>query len=364
MLRVSYPDVEVFSSLCLSVNKLHADRIIALDAPIVIYQFYKGMPDIINRHGENIGHLQGLFYRTVTLLENGIKPVFVFEGRPPELKQLMARRRAAAAAGTQKKDEDAVLGSSQNSKKVVKQDCETLLSFLGVPCIQAPSEGEATCAALVASGQVWGTATEDMDALPFGSTRLIRNLKADKNCQVDEYDLPLILEKLQLTHEQFVDLCILLGCDYSEKIRGLGPKKALKLLHEHGSIEQILQRIDLQKHPLPDFWHLQESRTLFLQPEVADANQVLLEWAEPNEEQLVHFLSHQKHMKEDRIRKRLGMMRERLQEAPKEKRQKRMGDYFPVKKSTARAKVSKPQKSSKERKRPKMAVRSRDGMTK
>nr|XP_033788909.1 flap endonuclease 1-like isoform X2 [Geotrypetes seraphini] len=317
------------------------------------------MPAIVNSYGEDISYLQGLFYRTAHLLENGIKPVYVFEGHPPNLKQpLLARR--AAATGNERRSAGAEFESSQ------KQDCETLLSHLGVPCVKALGEAEATCAALVACGKVWGTATEDMDALPFGSTRLIRHLKADKNCEVEEYDLPCILEKLKLTHEQFVDLCILLGCDYCEKIWGLGPKKALKLLQKHRSIEQILQNIDL-KHPPSKTWPFQESRELFLQPQVADTSQILLEWAEPNEEQLVQFLSHRKHMKEDRVRKRLRKLHvaqsneenpESQQEVPKKKRQKRMLDFFPVKKSAGRMKASKPRESNKKPKMPEITVKS------
>ncbi|XP_030076078.1 probable flap endonuclease 1 homolog [Microcaecilia unicolor] len=352
-------------SVCSVPLQQYRDRIIALDTSICIYQFRTKMPAIINSYGEDISHLQGLFYRTVYLLENGIKPVYVFEGHPPNLKQpLLARR--AAASGKGRRNTNAEFGSSQ------KQDCETLLSHLGVPCVKAPGEAEATCAALVACGKVWATATEDMDALPFGSTRLIRHLKAVRNCEVEEYSLPIVLEKLKLTHEQFVDLCILLGCDYCEKIRGLGPKKALKLLQKHGSIEQILQNIDLQKYPRPNTWPLQESRALFLHPQVADASQILLEWAEPNEEQLVKFLSHEKHMKEERVRKRLRNLRmaqlneekpERPQDVPKKKRQKKMQEFFPIKRSADQMKASKPQKSNKKQKMPKMTVKSAYAMT-
>ncbi|EMP25905.1 Kinesin-like protein KIFC3 [Chelonia mydas] len=116
--------------------------------------------------------------------------------------------------------------------------------------MKAPAEAEATCAALVKSGKVWCTATEDMDALPFGSLRLVRHLSSKKSREVEEFSLPAILQKLGMSQEQFVDLCILLGCDYCGKIWRLGPKKALKLLQQHGTIEQVLQNIDPQVHEL------------------------------------------------------------------------------------------------------------------
>uniref|UniRef100_A0A8C5SUC5 Uncharacterized protein n=1 Tax=Laticauda laticaudata TaxID=8630 RepID=A0A8C5SUC5_LATLA len=227
----------------------YRDRVVAVDVSVAVYQFRTAMPQMVNRHGQNISSLQGLFFRTLHLLEKGLKPLFVFEGKPPELKQPVA-----------------------------------------------PAEAEATCAALVKSGHAWCAATEDMDALPFGAVRLLRHLGVRKS-HLEEISLPTVLQKLGMTQEQFVDLCILLGCDYGHKVRGLGPKKALKLLQLHGSIEEVLRNTSRKSHPVPDSWRLEETRRLFLQPEVADPSQALLEWKELDEEGLVNFLAHQKCMK-------------------------------------------------------------------
>ncbi|KAM6454083.1 putative flap endonuclease 1 homolog isoform 4-T5 [Liasis olivaceus] len=278
-------------------------RVVALDASVAVHQFRAAAPPIVNRHGQNISSLQGLFFRTLHLLENGLKPVYVFDGKPPELKRRVLAKRAAvsgARRGTAEPDVPA---------RPPRRDSETLLSYLGVPCVQAPAEAEATCAALVKSGHAWCAATEDMDALPFGAGRLLRHL-AVKNSHLEEISLPVVLQKLGMTQEQFVDLCILLGCDYCDKIRGLGPKKALKLLRRHGSIEQVLRNTSREKHPVPDSWCLEETRQLFLQPEVTDLGQVALEWKEPDEEGLVHFLAHEKCMKESRIRGRMKKWRD------------------------------------------------------
>ncbi|XP_063155843.1 probable flap endonuclease 1 homolog isoform X2 [Candoia aspera] len=312
-------------------------QVIALDASVAVYQFRTAMPQIVNRHGQNISPLQGLFFRTLHLLEKGIKPVFVFDGKPPELKQRVLSKRAAvsgAGKGTAESDVPA---------RLPKRDSETLLSHLGVPYIQAPAEAEATCAALVRSGHAWCAATEDMDALPFGAVRLLRHLTV-KNSHLEEISLPVVLQKLGMTQEQFVDLCILLGCDYCNKIQGLGPKKALKLLQHHGSIEQVLQNISRERHPVPDSWCLEETRQLFLQPEVTDPGQVALEWKEPDEEGLVRFLAHEKCMKESRVRGRMKKWRDarlKLSEphcsVSKAKRRPReakhtMTDFFPAQK--------------------------------
>ncbi|KAM8966336.1 flap endonuclease 1-like [Pelodytes ibericus] len=252
-------------------------KILAIDASVFIHQFDSAMPKLQNRHGDNISVLKGLFNRTAYLVEIGINPVYVFDGIPPDIK----RSRVSVPK--------AQIGP------MVWEDLEKMLRLLGVPFIKAPGEAEATCAALVAAGQAWGTVTEDMDALPFGSTRLIRNLKAQKNEKVQEYNLPKLLEKLKLNRNQFVDLCILLGCDYSGKIRGLGIKKALAMIQKHGDIEKILGVTERDCIPL-DF-HYKEARSLFLKPNVFDVNQIKIQHGEPDEDNLLRFLCDEKKLK-------------------------------------------------------------------
>ncbi|XP_054841921.1 probable flap endonuclease 1 homolog [Eublepharis macularius] len=335
------------------------DNVLALDASVAIYQFRTAMPKIVNREGQNISHLQGLFYRTLHLLENGIKPVYVFDGRPPDLKEPVLAKRAAVS-GIKREVTDPSTG--EIPQRFLRRDCETLLHLLGVPYVQAPSEAEATCAALVKSGRASCTATEDLDALPFGSLRLLRHLNA-KNSDLEEISLPVVLEKLGMTQEQFVDLCILLGCDYCEKIRGLGPKKALKLLQQHGSIEQILQCVSAQKHPAPTNWPLEEARRLFLQPEVAEPSQLVLEWREPDEAGLVQFLAREKHMNEGRVCRRMERWRETCLKLAQPQlpgpvtedgsRQKMLREFFPVKKRTCKAPGAQP---CKKRRRSKVKI--------
>ncbi|KAM3841625.1 flap endonuclease 1-like isoform 2-T3 [Vipera latastei] len=273
-------------------------RVVALDTSMAVYQFRTAMPQIINRHGQNISSLQGLFFRTLCLLEKGIQPVFVFDGKPPELKQRVLAKRAAVSGarwGTAESDVPA---------RLPRRDSETLLTLLGVPYIQAPAEAEATCAALVKSGHAWCAATEDMDALPFGAVRLLRHLSA-KESHLEEISLPTVLQKLGMTQEQ--------------------------------------------SHPVPDGWCLAETRRLFLQPEVTDPGQVVLEWKEPDEEGLVKFLAEEKCMKESRVRGRLKRWRDarlKLSKAslPKGKGKARkatasrtMTDFFPVTKRPNKA---------------------------
>ncbi|KAM9324624.1 flap endonuclease 1-like [Gastrophryne carolinensis] len=317
-------------------------KILAVDASIFICQFQTAIPVFCNRHGDSISVLQGLFNRTIYMLSCGIRPIFVFDGIPPDGK----RSKTSKDGGAQLSKASRSVHHSGSEKH---SDLKTLLTLLGVPFIQAPSEAEATCAALVKTGRAWGAVTEDMDALPFGCTRLIRNLKADKNKEIEEFDLTEILKTLQLSQEQFVDLCILLGCDYSSKVRYVGAKKALRMIQKFKSIERILLEIPAQDRIPPDF-RFQEARKLFMEPNVADVNSLQLKWENPDEDGVVQFLCKQKCMNENKVRN--GLKKLHPAEKPRKRKasstgkgsspgkQRKMQEFFPVRKSPTRLKAS------------------------
>jgi flap endonuclease-1 len=120
--------------------------------------------------------------------------------------------------------------------------------------------------------QVWATATEDMDALTFGTPMLLRHLTfaETRKMPIVEVHLDKVLSGLGLSMDQFIDLCILCGCDYCDAIRGIGPKRALDLIQKHGCIEEALKHLDKEKHPLPLNFNFEEVRRLFRSPDVAD----------------------------------------------------------------------------------------------
>lgn len=191
--------------------------------------------------------------------------------------------------------------------KVTKQhsnEAKELLKLMGVPYVDAPCEAEAQCAALVKSGKIYATATEDMDALTFGSSILLRHLTFSeaRKMPVQEFNYEKILKGFELSRDEFIDLCIMLGCDYCETIRGIGPKKAIELINKHRSIEKILENIDTKKYIVPEGWNYKQARELFITPDVTDPEQIELKWGEPDEEGLVKFLCGDRQFNEDRIR--------------------------------------------------------------
>ena len=225
--------------------KSYFGRRIAIDASMCLYQFMIAIRNMTNESGDNTSHIIGFFYRTAKLLEAGIKPVYVFDGKAPKLKAGTLDQRKKNREEAAKKLEET--GDTEKYAKrlvrVVRKDAEdvkTLLKLMGLPIVEAPSEAEAQCAQLCKENLVYAVATEDMDALTFGAPKLIRNLGSGSREDLKEFDLDKCLNGLQLNMEEFVDLCILMGCDYCPSINGIGKKKGLVLIRELSSIEKIL----------------------------------------------------------------------------------------------------------------------------
>jgi len=299
--------------------KNYFGRKVAIDASMSLYQFLIAVrsegAQLTNADGETTSHLMGTFYRTIRMVDNGIKPVYVFDGKPPqmksgELEKRKEKRDEAQAALDKAKEEGNVEEVDKQSRRLVKvtkdhvEDCKTLLKHMGIPFVEAPCEAEAQCAELCKAGKVYGVGTEDMDALTFGTGVLLRHLTFSeaRKMPIKEFYLDKLLEGFEMDQEQFIDLCILLGCDYCEKIRGIGPKKAIELVKKFKNIETILENIDKTKYPVPDNWMYSEARRLFKEPEVTPAADIELKWEKPNEEALIAFMCGEKGFAEDRIR--------------------------------------------------------------
>ncbi|KAK2634667.1 hypothetical protein Ddye_029459 [Dipteronia dyeriana] len=318
-------------------------RKIAIDASMSIYQFLivvgrAGTEMLTNEAGEVTSHLQGMFSRTIRLLEAGMKPVYVFDGKPPDLKkQELAKRYSKRVDATEDLAEAVEAGNkediekfSKRTVKVTKQhndDCKRLLRLMGVPVVEAPSEAEAQCAALCKSGKVYAVASEDMDSLTFGASKFLRHLMdpSSRKIPVMEFEVAKILEELSLSMDQFIDLCILSGCDYCESIRGIGGQTALKLIRQHGSIEDILENINKDRYQIPEDWPYQEARKLFKEPEVfTNEEQVELKWTPPDEEGLITFLVNENGFNSDRVTKAI----EKIKAAKNKSSQGRLESFF------------------------------------
>jgi len=339
---------------CLREQKMdnYFGRKIAIDASLTLYQFLIAVRQdgpggqLQNKDGEVTSHLIGLFYRTINMMEQGIKPVYVFDGKPPVLKShelekrkaRIAKNAAEMEAARAADDQEAIVKCERRSVRVTKeqnQDAMKLLRLMGVPVVEAPGEAEAQCAELCKGGKVYATATEDMDALTFGTPILVRHMTMSKERQkklnIHEYNLKEALQELEYTMDQFLELCILMGCDYTESIRGIGPKKAFTYLKKYGSIEKFLPEIEKitdgkgnTKFKIPKDFLYKEAAELFKKPDVIPAEKCKLDWTEPKKDLLIKYMVEDKGFQLERIERGI----KRIQASRKKGSQKRLESFF------------------------------------
>jgi flap endonuclease-1 len=303
---------------------------IAIDAYNALYQFLAiiRQPDgtpLKDSSGKITSHLSGLLYRTSNLVEMGIKAVYVFDGAPPVLKEVEIKRRMRIKEEATVKYEKALAEGkveearsyaqmTSRLKDYMSDDSKTLLALMGIPWIQAPSEGEAQAAYLTKKGDTDYCASQDYDSLLFGAPKLLRNVTISgrrklpgKPVYIDVVpevvELETALKTLEITYEQLIDVAILTGTDFNpEGIKGLGPKTALKLVKEHGNLENSLSHIKNAEFPAEP----QRIREIFLHPKVTDNYK--LEWKEPDMAGVIDFMVRQRDFSEDRVRKALEKM--------------------------------------------------------
>ena len=299
-----------------------ASKVVAVDAYNTIYQFLSiirgptGEP-LANDKGEITSHLSGLFYRNANLLMENIKPIYVFDGKANELKMAEIQRRSQLKKEATEKYQLAIEeGRMEDARKYstrtavltdkMVEESKKLISYLGIPYIQAPSDGEAAAAYLTKREVAFAAASQDYDSILFGAKRLVRNLAIsgkrkvpNRNVYVEvepeifEHDR--VLREIGLTPEQLVDVGILIGTDFNPGgFAGIGPKTALKLIKENGKLENI-QKI---KHLLPEVPY-QEIRNIFLKPEVPKVDKI--DFGEVNREKVLDFLCVDKSFSADRV---------------------------------------------------------------
>lgn len=305
-------------------------RIIAVDAYNILYQFLaiiRGSTGELlkDRTGRITSHLSGLLYRSCNLMSYGIKLVYVFDGKPPAEKEMEVKRRMRVKEEAAIKYEEALKrGDLEAARKYAQatailkdqmvEDAKRLLTLLGIPWVQAPSEGEAQASYMAVKGDVWAVASQDHDCLLFGAPRLVRNLALTgrrklpgRRLYVEVHpeliELENVLKANSLTREQLIDIAILVGTDYDpDGVKGIGPKRGLKLVRRHGSLEALIEKhiIDPSVFPVSPA----TIKQMFLNPEVTDNYR--LTWREPDVRGAIRFLCGERDFSERRVRKALN----------------------------------------------------------
>ena len=321
-----------------------SDKIIAVDAYNTIYQFLAIIrgptgESLTNNKGEITSHLSGLFYRNINFLTENIKLVYIFDGKPHLLKfKEIEKRKKLKQEAIQKYQEALEEGRLEDAKKYsqgtviltdkIIEQSKKILKLLGIPVIQAPSEGEATASVLTKDGMAYACASQDFDSLLFGAKRLIRNLTISGKRKVPNINKYVsiepeiihqsqILESTKLNLEQLVDIGILIGTDFNPGgFPGIGPKTALKLIKEKGKLENI-EKIKENLNDIP--YH--QIREIFLNPENIPINNI--EFDNPNYNEIIGFLCDAMDFSRERVESSL----ERVKKS-QEKRSQSLEQWF------------------------------------
>jgi len=325
--------------LAINTRKLESYRgmTLGIDLSIFLYKYLYNNDD----------HIEGLTRFILRLLKNQITPLFIFDGKPPkekddvlldrkEKKQILTDKKNIVESmihlervsyddfktNVQESMKDLVSGlvindeelkelfsknndelkeeSYRISKKIIYvtpehiENSKKLFELFGIKYIHAPCEAESLLALLCKNNVVDGCISEDTDVLVNGGHLFLRNFNADKNT-IDEYCLHGILDGLEMTFEQFIDMCILCGCDYTTKINGMGPITAYKLIKKHNNLESVLE--NNTKFIIPENFDYKKARDLFKNPitsELYDSIDKNVKISEPNISEIKVFLKESK----------------------------------------------------------------------
>lgn len=321
-------------------------RIVAVDSFNMLYQFLTTIrtPDgkpLSDSRGNVTSHLIGLFSRTIKFMSKGIKPVFVFDGETPELKAAELEKRKQAKTEARKKYREAVSKEDIQAMKkyggrfsvltsdMVEQS-KSLIKALGLPVVQAPSEGEAQAAHIVRQNKAWAVVSQDFDSLVHGADRLVRNLSiagrrkkigsmAYQTIKPELIDLSKNLNNMGIDQDKLIALSMLVGTDYNPAgIKGIGPKTALKLVKEYDDFDDLFSKAKWGEHydiPWTDIFYL--IKTL----KVTDRYDI--KFRTPDKQKVIRLLVDKHDFGVERVEKSLEpVLKERGR-----RQQKKLGDF-------------------------------------
>ena len=317
------------------------DREIAIDAMNTLYQFISiirqrdGTP-LKDSDGNVTSHLSGVFYRNINLLEDNIRPVYVFDGEMPDLKQKETserrRKREEAREEWEKLKEDGKISeayskATQSSKLTgnMIEESKELLEAMGIPVVQAPSEGEAQ-AAYMSNESVYAAGSQDWDCLLFGAERMVRNLTSRKTRKTssgqrkkvytERIELETVLDELDISREQLIWLGMLMGTDFNEGVHGIGPKKGLELVKKYDSFDEFLEDegVEWQSDKDPEIVY-----EFFMNPPVVDKE---FEYGSVDADKIREILIEKHEFSEDRVESKIKELEKAL-----ESRQSGLGSF-------------------------------------
>ena len=311
----------------IGIDKLK-NKTLAFDAFNMTYQFlasvrqYDGTP-LMDSNNNITSHLSGLFYRNAKFIEQGLKLIYVFDGVPPEIKHRILRQRKQRKQKAAKELEKAIEKEQLDKmRKLSRQtlkltdemiyEAKILLRAMGIPVVEAPSEGEAQAAFMAMKGYAYASVSQDYDSLLFGAPRLIRNLSITGkrrhvrggmiNIEPEQIILASALKQMKISRKQLIWLGILVGTDFNEGVKGIGPKKGLKIVQQCTSLEQVIKTVRYKKeYDFPE--DVKQIYNFFMNPPVTENFDI--RWPQVDQNQVIKLLVDKHDFSYDRIKSAL-----------------------------------------------------------
>ncbi len=328
----------------IEINEL-SGKIIVIDGTLFIYQFLTTIRSrdgslLTDSKGNITSHLVGLFTRTSNLMQRGLRLVFVFDGKPPELKQKEQEKRNALKLEAEKKYLEAKkIGDEEEMKKYaprtsrlskdMAEESKKLISLLGLPVVQAPSEGEAQAAHMVKQNKGFAVGSQDYDSLIHGATKLVRNLSISgrrknkagyETIKPEIIDLSENLNNMGIDQNQLIALAMIIGTDYNPGgIKGIGPKNALKLVKQYKTdLDSLFKEVKWEDH-----FEFPWTEVYYLIKKIPTTDNYNLEWKDIDYDNLYELLVNQHDFSEQRVKSTL----EKIKKSAAGKQQKSLGDF-------------------------------------
>lgn len=325
-------------------------KTLCVDAFNTLYQFLStirqpdGIP-LMDNKGKITSHLSGIFYRDINLLLEGIKLIYVFDGKPPNLKykehEIRRENRDISRERYEKaKEEEDLSAMKRYGSQLVRlnsemiEESKELLVAMGIAVVQAPGEGEAEAAYLarVKSG-IYASVSQDYDSLLFGAPKLIRNLTLARKRKTlrgwvevnpEIIELEKVLNSLDLNLDQLICLGILVGTDYNPKgIPGIGQKRALQIVQRNKQPVMIFRSVEEQMEKLSEEekFDWKEIFSLFHKANVIDSD---IKFSKMDKKKIKEILVNRHDFSEERVDKQL----EKLEEISEKQKQKDLNRWF------------------------------------
>lgn len=287
--------IQKYNAIKLTNISDYKNKTLGIDANLLIYKIVNAIRQNgydIKHNNIIVTHIHTLLLKLIGFIKYNITPIFVFDGLAPQIKNETLHKRNIMYNNKQQKYNNAT--TNEDKKKyymrfhITEQemdDCKTLISIFNFTIIEAIQEADSQLVQLLKCNKIDYIVSDDIDILIFGGDNILKNFSVSSKKQIQEINLNQLKINASLTQEMIIDIAILIGCDYCNKAKNIGPSKAYKLITKYKNIETVAKHIDLNTDYIA-------TKQYFLNPITINCNEIEInkptKW---NKQQLKDFLN-------------------------------------------------------------------------